>query len=212
MKNNRLLIILPAVITLTSFSWGKETPGIKDNVEMARVLIIGLNDNIKSNYYYDETIAEETGIPLDSINKQFNSIIAANIAAALPGNSCKFVIATDNNILREIAEQIKVTGEAENSVSTLSNLPTETFQKTLEQAQAGYLLVINQHYLKRQEKPMRTVFHIVSYTLYDKNKIEIFSGNQFFTSMKLENSDKMKQISRKSTSKIASSIIKTLNF
>lgn len=58
---------------------------------------------------------------------------------------------------------------------------------------------------------MRTVFHIVSYTLYDKDQKEVLSGNQFYTAMKLESADKMKQISRKSTAKIAASVAKSLS-
>ena len=90
-------------------------------------------------------------------------------------------------------------------------MPTEELQKVLDNADADYLLVLNQHYLKWQDQPLRTLFHIVSYTLFDKDKNEVYRGNNFFTCMNLENPDKLRKSSRKSSSKIASTIIKTLD-
>jgi hypothetical protein len=211
MKNTRLLLTLLLFIfsPFISFSHvNAEDPAKKEKVQ---VLIIGLNDNVKSNYYYGKSIAEETGMQVDSIDQRFNQIIANNIAGALPNSLCKFVTDTGKQANQALAAKIEFKGEAENCTSSLSNISTADYQQVLEQTQASYLLVINQHYLKRQEQPMRTVFHIVSYTLYDKNQKEVFSGNQFYTSMKLESADKMAQISRKSTAKIAASVAKSLN-
>ena len=123
---------------------------------------------------------------------------------------CRFIPATENLVNGQVLNEIKVNGESEDSYSDLSSVPTEELQKVLNNAGADYLLVLNQHYLKWQEQPLRTLFHIVSYTLFDKDKKEIYRGNNYFTCMNLENPDKVRKISRKSTSKIASSIIKTL--
>ena len=40
---------------------------------------------------------------------------------------------------------------------------------------------------------LRTLFHIVSYTLFDKDKNEVYRGNNFFTCMNLENPDKLRK-------------------
>jgi hypothetical protein len=183
------------------------TPG----KEAVQILIMGVRDNVKSNFYDEDVISKETGIKIDSIDNKFNSIIANNIAGALPNSSCKFIAPSDGTLPAEITEKIEVEGDGENCISHMDKLSEMELKKTLGDAKADYLLVLNQHYLKRQEKPMRTVFHIVSYTLYDQNKKEVLTGHQYFTSMKLESSDKMKQMSRKSTSKIASSVAKVLN-
>lgn len=174
-----------------------------------QILIVGLHDNVKSNYFYNGMIAEETGMQADSIDCEYNSIIAENIAAIKDGNY-KFIPATENQVNGQVLNEIKVNGESEDSYSDLSAVPTEEWQKVLNNAGADYLLVLNQHYLKWQEQPLRTLFHIVSYTLFDKDKKEIYRGNNYFTCMNLENPDKVRKISRKSSSKIASSIIKTL--
>jgi hypothetical protein len=179
--------------------------------EAVQILIMGVRDNVKSNFYDEDVISKETGIKIDSIDNKFNSIIANNIAGALPNSSCKFITPSDGTLPADITEKIEVEGDGENCISHMDKLSETELKKTLGDAKADYLLVLNQHYLKRQEKPMRTVFHIVSYTLYDQNKKEVLTGHQYFTSMKLESSDKMKQMSRKSTSKIASSVAKVLN-
>ena len=175
-----------------------------------QILIVGLHDNVKSNYFYNGMIAEETGMQADHIDREYNSIIAENIAAAVKDGGCRFIPATENLVNGQVLNEIKVNGESEDSYSDLSSVPTEELQKVLNNAGADYLLVLNQHYLKWQEQPLRTLFHIVSYTLFDKDKKEIYRGNNYFTCMNLENPDKVRKISRKSTSKIASSIIKTL--
>lgn len=210
MKTKGLMIGMLLMIGISAYAATHAADDGKPKKAKSKVLIIGLPDNVKSNYYFDEKIAEETGMAVDSINQQFNAIISNNIAEALPNSTCTFMPANDEQAYQEISGKIDVKGEGEYCSSNLTKLPLDKFQQALNDAQASHLLVINQHYLKRQEKPMRTVFHIVSYTLYDSNKKEILADNQFYTAMKLEPADRMKKISRKSAAKIASSIEKTL--
>ena len=133
------------------------------------------------------------------------------IAASVKNGDCKFIPANATQVTGQVLNEIKVNGESEDCYSDLSAVPTEELQKVLDNAGADYLLVLNQHYLKWQDQPLRTLFHIVSYTLFDKDKNEVYRGNNFFTCMNLENPDKLRKSSRKSSSKIASSIIKTLD-
>ena len=167
----------------------KESKKEGDNYHAKQILIVGLHDNVKSNYFYNGMIAEETGMNGD----------------------CKFIPANATQVTGQVLNEIKVNGESEDCYSDLSAVPTEELQKVLDNADADYLLVLNQHYLKWQDQPLRTLFHIVSYTLFDKDKNEVYRGNNFFTCMNLENPDKLRKSSRKSSSKIASSIIKTLD-
>lgn len=173
-----------------------------------RVLVIGLEDNVRSNYFYDKLIAEETGIEEEMIDQEYNSIIAENIASTSNKQNIKFITTPSKN--NGLVGKIKISGEEEECSADISELPAEQLKETLEDADAEYLLVINQHYLKWEERPLRTLFHIVSYSLFDKNKKEIYHGNNYFTSMNLETPEKLRKTSRKSSSKIASAIIKSL--
>jgi hypothetical protein len=208
MKNTALLLTFLLSVTHPSFSWSKKTTRAA-SASTTKVLIVGLNDNVKSNYYVDNMIVEETGIQADSIDQEYNSIISRNIAAAADG-SCTFVPGNNDASYNEMIGKISVTGEGEDCTSSLANISAAELQTALQHADASYLLVLNQHYLKWQKEPMHTVFHIVSYTLYDKDRKQVLSGNQYFTTMSLEKPEKLKQLSRKSTSRIASSIARSL--
>jgi hypothetical protein len=208
MKNIRLLPGFLLFMIVPLMSWSKK--GVTNKSAEAQVLIVGLNDNVKSNYYFKEQIAEETGIQADSIVQQYNDIISRNIIAAA-NSGCTFIPAGKDDSYAGLVEKIEVTGDGEDCNSNLSKLTTEELQTALEHAHADYLLVLNQHYLKWQQQPMRTVFHMISYTLYDKNKKPVLSGNQYFTSMNLEKPERIAQMSRKSSSRIASSVAKSLD-
>lgn len=173
------------------------------------VLIVGLNDNVKSNYFYKGMIAEETGINADSISAIYNRILAENIAKAAAKKK-KLAVSTlvpgaDSN---QFVNEIKVIGEEEDCQSDLSQVSDEEWKKTLDKAQAEYVLVLNQHYLKWQEEQLHTLFHIVSFSLFDENKQEIYHGNSYFTSMNLITPQEMEKTCRKSAAKIANNIIK----
>lgn len=190
---------------------GKSMKGEKAvNAATRQVLIVGLDDNVKSNYYYKGLIAEETGMKADQVDKEYNRIIAENIALASDGAACRFIAAQEGQVAGQVVNEIKVIGESEESYSDISAVPAEALQKTLDTAGADYMLVLNQHYLQWQETPLRTLFHIVSYTLYDRNKQELCRGNNYFTCMNLEQPDKLCKSSRKSAAKIAATVRKTL--
>lgn len=154
-------------------------------------------------------IAEQLKINGDSLNSEYNNVIADNISATSTNGKYQFV---DKLPLQDhpIVSKIKMEGNDEESYSNLSSLPTSDLQEMLNNTGADYLLVINQHYLKWQETPLRTIFHIVSYSLFDKTKKEICRGNNYFTYMTLQNGEQIKKNSRKCSSKIADSISKAL--
>ena len=81
----------------------------------------------------------------------------------------------------------------------------------MEEADGDYLLILNRHYLKWQDQPLRTLFHFVSYSLYDREKNEITHGTNYFTCMKPEGVKQFRKSSKKSSSKIASAIIRNIN-
>jgi hypothetical protein len=210
MKTIRLWAIYLLLIPISFTGMAKDREGNPDNRHTTHILILGLKDNVKSNYFYKEAIAEATGVKADSIDREYNNIISENIAAAFPASGFKFKQA--NSALYELmAEKVAVQGEGENCSSDLSGISAEELQQALDKTGTEYLLVLNRHYLKWQEEPMRTIFHIISYTLFDKNRKAILKGSQFFTCINLESSDRIQQISRKSTSKIAAAVFKSLD-
>lgn len=195
-----LLSTLSCVFVIASHAKGNE------NLSGKHVLMLGLNDNVKSNFYKGR-ITNETGIAANMIDKEYNVIIMENIMASSNG-VYKFIPASAvETSAHKWTNLIKTNGEGDESYSDISLVPSDEYRNALDMAGAEYLLVLNQHYLKWQDKPMRTLFHIVSYTLFDKDKNEIYRGNNYFTSMNLEPPDKLRKTSSKTSSRIASTII-----
>ena len=197
--NLMLLTVLNCVFVVVSQAKEKEN----NTFHAKPVLMLGLNDNVRSNYFYKGMITEETGIVEDMIDREYNAIIMENIMASAVGT---FIPASEDVSVHEWVAMIKVDGEGEESYADMSLVPIDEYRKALDITGSEYLLVVNQHYLKWQEKPMRTLFHIVSYTLFDKDKNEIYRGNSYFTSMNLERPDKLRKISSKTSSRIAATV------
>ena len=176
-----------------------------------KVLIVGLDDNVDSNYFPAEMITEETGIPTDSIVDTYNRVIADNIISGNKNKNFMFLSSRNLPEISAFVEDVKVSGKNEDTYADLSQMNNDEYNKVLDEADADYVLFLNKHYLKWQERPMRTVFHFVSYSLYDRNRHEVTKGNNYFTCMNLENADKLIKSSRKGSSKIVSDIIKSID-
>ena len=183
----------------------------KANNSLVKVLVIGLHDNVESNYFPGSMITEETGIPTDSIDYTYNQVIARNIIASNKNKKYQFVTAEKAAVISNLLDKIRLEGEEEEKYADLSQVDDSRYEQLIKDTDSDYVLFLNQHYLKWQEKPLRTLFHITSYSLFDKNQQEVTRGNHYFTSMNLESKDKLSKDSRKSSSKIVSTIVKNLS-
>ncbi len=210
MNAMKLLMYILLWIAVPVSSWSRKESGLSGNRQPVQVLVVGLDNNVKSNYYVKDMIAEETGIMPDSIAIQFNQMLSQHIQN-FDGKNEYIFKGSNADLSKIISSKISVAGEGEQCSSDLSGFPGEELDRIMLQAGADYLLVLNQHYFKWQEEPMKTVFHIVSYSLYNKERKQIHSGNQYYTTIKLESADKMRQFSRKSGQRIASSVAKAID-
>lgn len=195
----------------TSWAKPKNADGKKAAPAAVKVMVVGLPHNVSSNYYPISMISEETGIPTDSVVATYNNAIAQNIVANNKDASVEFFIPTDHAEMQMVTDKIALKGDnAEQKMADLSEVAPQDFDRLLAQNDADYVLFLNQHYLKWQEKPMQTVFHITSYSLFDRDRQEVAHGNNNFTSINLESKDKLQKDARKSSSKIASAVVKNL--
>ncbi len=200
-----------AVLTAGSVSASSaDKEELKANRNAVKVLVVALPDNVDSNYFPNSMITEETGIPTDSIDYTYNQVMVRNIIAGNKDKKYQFVTPQKAALISKLLDEVKLQGEEEEKYVDLSQVDDGSYEQLIKDTDSDYVLFLNQHYLKWQEKPLRTLFHITSYSLYDKNQKEVTRGNNYFTSMNLENKDKLSKDSRKSSSKIASSIVKSL--
>lgn len=181
----------------------------KDHSNNCRVLVVGLDNNVKSNYYYEELIYKALGVGEDQIDAEYNNSISDQIVNCNK-DRLEFIKPVSILVGNKLTDQIRLVGDAELVYSDLSVVDSSCFDETLKTVQANYLLVINQHYLKHQQSPFTTVYHYVSYSLYDVNQKEIYRNNVYTSSLALENEIQLAKSSKKSSAKIASSIQKAL--
>jgi len=205
MKTIQKIILLTTVLLILSFPRAyAKTDSINEAPASGRILILGLNDNIRSDYYYKGLIAEESGIPEDSLEVVFNRIISANIAQS----RVAFIPVVNTEKCTNVLANIKVKGEQDECTADLSKVDNQCFKDLLTTAGAEYVLILNRHFLRKQDEPFNTIFYFISYSLYNKEKTEISSGSNYFTAMHLESAETMKKTSRKTSDKIASAILK----
>lgn len=202
------LFVMASVVAVKAEEAVKGASG-KNNA-VVKVLVVGL-DNVNSNYFPESMITEETGIPEDSIGETYNRIITDNIIQANKDKGVAFISSENISDADQLLGNVVVKGENEERYADVEQIDHKNYQQLMDEAQADYVLFINQHYLKWQEKPLRTLFHFVSYSLYDKNQREVTKGNNYFTCMNLEKADRLTKASRKSSSKIASAIVKSID-
>ena len=85
----------------------------KANNNLVKVLVIGLHDNVESNYFPGSMITEETGIPTDSIDYTYNQIIAKNIIASNKNKKYQFVTSEKVAAISSLLDKIRLEGEEE---------------------------------------------------------------------------------------------------
>lgn len=204
------LVVLTAA-SVSASSADEEGVENKTNRNAVKVLVIALPDNVDSNYFPNSMITEETGIPADSIDYTYNQVIVKNIIAANKDKKYQFITPQKAALIHKLLGEVKLQGEEEEKYADLSQVDDNSYEQLIKDTDSDYILFLNQHYLKWQEKPLRTLFHITSYSLYDKDQKEVTRGNNYFTSMNLESKEKLSKDSRKSSSKITSNIVKRLS-
>lgn len=176
-----------------------------NSVKPHRILVIGMQNNVKSNYFVTDMLAEDTHIQEDSVCYIYNKVIEDNLAQMAQKTKSPYTFVygkdvQDNN--QELLDDIQTTGEAENQSSDLAFVNSNKLKGMLEQAGADYLLLLDSHYLKYQEEPFKTIFHYVNYSLYDANKKKLGQGSNYFTSINPQTEQQMIKSSKKSTAKM----------
>lgn len=185
----------------------------EDNVAVnSRVLVIRALDNVKSNYYDDYLLAENTDIAQDSVNQVYNGVVEHNLQKA--GTGLHFVNMDDHalnsSLWQPIVSNIVLKGEGENLRADLSAISRADLKNAMQDAGARYLLVIDAQYLRYTEKPMPMMYHFVNYSLYDSNEQKLTSGQNYFPAYQPQRKAELEKASMKSVRKIAEQLSKVI--
>lgn len=215
---NVKLYVLALATMLCASVWAgtPETEGnaVNEEVKTHRVLVLSAMDNVTSNYFVTDMLAENTNIKEDSVCYIYNKVIEDNLSAIAKKAKSPYNFVVDGNQQAHAAkllENVRTVGEDENKSSDLAFVNAGELKNLLADAGADYLLLLDAHYLKYQEQPFKTIFHYVNYSLYDANKKKLARGSNYFTSINPQTEDQMLKSSKKSTAKMLDLVEQTLD-
>jgi len=220
-KEMKKSIVLSLTMLMSAFAGMTEAAALETTEGEAaksakehRVLVVSMDDNIVSNYFTNDMLAEGTGISEDSICHIYNKVIENGLSASARKEKSQYdfvTIAGNQNDWNAIAKYARIDKKEENSVADLTTVNIEQLKSLMDKADASYLLVLDAHYMKYQDKPFKTLFHYVNYSLYDTKKNKLGQGSNYFTSINPQNKAQMMKSSRKSTEKMVEIIEKILD-
>lgn len=206
-----VMMFIPMAVRAGSENTAPKTH--EDNIAVnSRVLVIRALDNVKSNYYDDYLLAENTDVAQDSVNQVYNGVVEHNLQKA--GTGLHFVNMDDHmlngSLWQPIVSNIVLTGEDENLRADLSAINKADLKKAMQAAGAQYLLVIDAQYLRYTEKPMPMMYHFVNYSLYDSDEQKLTSGQNYFSAYQPQRKAELAKASMKTVKKIAEQVSKAI--
>ena len=91
-----VLSLLVCVSAANVFAAGGKAKGSSAAMQKPKVLVMAPSDNVKSNYYVKEMLAEGTGIDKDSISYVYNNVIGSNLEKLSQKNGVVLLNACDS--------------------------------------------------------------------------------------------------------------------
>jgi hypothetical protein len=207
-----MLSIAPIIVSGHTLDEPAERTTSTTNVDNSKVLVIRAINNVKSNYYTMDLLAENTDIAEDSVNSIYNRILEMNLEEA--GSGLHFAgidVHQMNSLLwKPIMQDIRLEGDGENMRADLSRVDKNALSEAMRREGARYLLVIDAQYLRYSETPMPMMYHFVNYSLYDNNEKQLCSGQNYFSAYEPQSTKELAKSSKKAMKKIASKINETI--
>lgn len=187
---------------------GKDT-NAAETAAMPKVLVVAPANNVNSDYYVTDMLTEDTGINRDSVSYVYNNVIA-NVMQQVANKENIIVLNGCGNAMNSLLKDIDIHGKGEDAMVDMSKVDKSELQHEMQRVGASYLLVLDQHFLKYQEQPFRTMFHFINYSFYDANEKKLGNGKSYFTSFNPQSAKDMTKSSLKSTRKMVAEISKLI--
>ncbi len=205
MKTIILLLFCCCMMSLHASPKTRETSSSLEK----KILIITPEANVTSNYYSLDMIAEELNIGQDSVGSRLNGIVTESMAECDP---IFVVLNGKSTVVEELLKNIKVVEQPEKvSVADLSGVSEQDFKNLIRETGVDYVLVINGYFLNKQEQPFNTVFHTISFSMYDKNKKSILTDTNSYSTIALNSCETTNEASKKCTKRMVKNILKEVS-
>ncbi|MDR1380760.1 MAG: hypothetical protein LBJ47_04690 [Tannerella sp.] len=183
-KTMKKITLFMLLIMLPSGIFTAQANGEREN---ERIAFLGIGSgNLRSNYYPDEIIAGKMNVPEDSINETFGRRFYEILNETCVRNGTPNIVYCCFEEGRAILASVKYNSRGDEMESDLSAVSQERLDDFFEQTSTGYLMIIDQYYIKREGYPYHNVSHIVAYSVYDSKREIVFRGRHQFSSLDME--------------------------
>lgn len=203
------VVILMITCVNVIMAGGKGT-STAEAVAAPKILVVAPSNNVNSDYYVTDMLTEGTGICEDSVSYTYNNVIAKTLEQFASKENL-VILNGCSSVSSNLLQGAELNGSGEDAMVDMSKVDKKKLQLAMQQLGASYLLVLDQHFLKYQEVPFRTMFHFVNYSLYDMNENKLGTGKSYFTSFEPQSAKDMIKSSMKSTKKMVIEISKILD-
>lgn len=186
MKKRVLLsVIVLTVFSVNSFAADKsKDAAAKEEVKSKNsVLFVGVQpQNLLSNCFSPAQMAENFSVAQTEVESCLNrEIYTAFREAAVKAN---LDIATpDAQTAEGLSDRLEYEYKGDEMNCNLANLDNEEYRTVLHKFGAGYLLVVDQYYVKQEGYPYNNYSHILNYSVYDASRNKVFSDRYQFATL-----------------------------
>lgn len=161
------------------------------------ILVVGFAGNINSNFLPEQMVAERFEVCTQTIDSVLHEKLLQGFGNLSPNPNLKFIFPECIEEASRIRNVFTFNGDGENMYPVLSETNEVEFKAVMDQYNADYIMVFGQYYLKWRDEPFQTFFHILNYSLINRNLKEMNRGNEFFTTFNSFNAqDVEKQLSK----------------
>jgi hypothetical protein len=143
------------------------------------ILVVGFAGNVNSNYFPRETVAEKIEVDPGMFDSVLHDKLVNGFTNLDKGNN-SFIILQNLNETNRIRGYFSFNGENEEIYPEINRTYSPELKKIMEHHGAHYVMVFGQYYLKWQEEPFNTLFHIFNYSVFGPNMEEVTRGKEYF--------------------------------
>lgn len=203
MKNTLLFISL---LLITISSSGHDKKEASNEISKKKVLVVSfIEKNFKSTYEIYE-ISKENGIDSETILSYLDDKICGSFPKSV---EVEFIKCTDKPKIFETNVTFS-SGKKDILIPNLSEIDNVSFNKLFEAYHVDYIMFINGYEINWIDDPQFKVENNIHFTILVKDRKQIVTTKQTFSTPKLISFDKMEKRIQKLTMKIYTKYFKKL--
>lgn len=202
-----ILLFLVCFLFSETFASGGKKKGFK--TDTGSFLVVGFHNNLNSNYYPKIMIAEKMGIQAQVLDTLINSLFLREMVA-VRNPYFNFINPSKDINYISLIKELEYSGKNEEKYTNLSDSSNIYLNKLIEKYNVDYVIFFSQYFLKKQEEPFPTLFHIINYSILNPQKEELVKGKLHTNTYDLIDLNEFEVLLKKNAKKYISSIEKEI--